>query len=129
MSNSVLYMIPAEHKVAINKLWELLGLGPSNFDVPTSATGSGAPEYFLGNYENMPAHEEAAVRALRTTLPELDEEQEWGEGGLPSEEDAQAAANAQAFYIREDHSLSPVEHMQAILSALGQVLWSDGEEI
>lgn len=127
MSNSVLYMVPAEHKATINKLWELLGLGPSNFDVPTSATGTGVIEYYLGNYENMPAHEEAAVRGLKLALPEL-EFGEWGQGGLPSEEDAQAAAAAQAFYIREDQSLSPVEHMQAILGALGQVLWHEEEE-
>lgn len=129
MSNSVLYMVPAQHKATINKLWELLGLGPSNFDVPTSSTGTGVIEYYLGNYENMPAHEEAAVRGLKLALPELEFGDEWGQGGLPSEEDAQAAAAAQAFYIREDQSLSPVEHMQAILGALGQVLWRDDEEI
>jgi hypothetical protein len=129
MSNSVLYMVPAQHKATINKLWELLGLGPSSFDAPTSATGTGAHEFYLGNYENMPAHEEAAVRGLKLALPELDPGDVWGQGGLPSEEDAQAAAAAQAFYIREDQSLSPVEHMQAILGALGQVLWGDDEEI
>lgn len=129
MSNSVLYLVPAAHVVVANKLWSLLGLGPSNFDVPTSSTGTGTPEFYLGNYENMPAHEEAAVRGLKLALPELEFGDEWGQGGLPSEEDAQAAAAAQAFYIREDQSLSPVEHMQAILGALGQVLWRDDEEI
>lgn len=129
MSNSALFIVPTEHKAAINKLWELLGLGPSNFDVPTSSTGTGPVEYYLSNYENMPAHEEAAVRGLKLALPELETGDEWGQGGLPSEEDAQAAAAAQAFYIREDQNLSPAEHMQAILGALGQVLWSGVAEI
>ena len=127
MNNSVFSIIPAAHVAAANKLWELLGLGPNNYDVAFSSTGTGAPEFYGCNYENMPAHEESAVRALKTALPALQEWQSWGEDGLPSEEDAEAAAAAMGFYIREDPNMTAVEHQTAIAGALGQALWSAGE--
>lgn len=127
-TNSVFYLIPAAHRAAGNKLWQLLGLGPDNYSVAFSSTGTGTPEYFGGNYENMPAHEEASVRALKHALPVLDEELAWGEDGLPTEEAAQAAAAAMGFFIREDPSMTAVEHQTAIAGALGQVLWSEEEE-
>lgn len=127
-NNSVLYTIPAAHRAAGNKLWQLRGLGPNNYNVAFSPTVHGEITHYGGNYENMPAHEEAAVRALKTALPPLGDDDEWGENGMPTIEEAEAAAAAMCFFVREDPAMTAVEHQTAILAAKGLVVWQEEPE-
>jgi len=111
MNNSVFSIIPAAHVAAANKLWELLGLGPNNYDVAFSSTGTGAPEFYGCNYENMPAHEESAVRALKTALPALQEWQSWGEAGRAVQHDQECRERV----FGRDHDGRVVDTDQAVV--------------
>ncbi|HAC56812.1 MAG TPA: hypothetical protein DCF73_00505 [Rhodobiaceae bacterium] len=128
MNNSVFYIIPAAHRIVANKLWELRGLGPNNYGVAYSPTVYGEKTHWGGNYENMPADEEAAVRALKTALPELDPGAAWGEGALPTEQEAAAAAAAMEFYIRDGQTMTAIEHQSAILTAKDLVIWRNQDD-
>lgn len=126
-NNSVLTIVPAAHVTAANTLCRLLGFGPTHFGPASSATGYGEKEYYYSNWENMPEAAEAAMRDLKNEIPPLtDDDSPWGEDGMPTYEEAQAAAGAIDYYVRGG-SKTAEQHKDAVLALYGQQVWK-GEE-
>jgi predicted dehydrogenase len=119
MSNSFLFIVPAEHRDTLNAILNMCGYGPDNISVGASPNGQAPWAYYYGNWEDMPAEAEAVWRGLRDALPELGPDAAWGEDGLPSEEDALAAVASFELLLRDGPNMTAQQHRDGVLHGLG----------
>lgn len=114
---SVIYVVTAAKRSDANLVFSAMGRGPNNFGVPLSANGADPASHYYGHDATMDAATANTVSAMPDnggTLPEI--AGTWGEDGLPSEANAQAACAAMQISVATN--IEGADHRDAVLEAL-----------